>query len=1217
MFRVFNCLTGEHDWRLVVLAALVCLLASLVAVSLFHRARAARGRARLRHAWILLAGVATGCGIWATHFIAMLAYVPTVAVSYDVGLTAISFVVATIVTITGLSVAVAAPTRWAAPLGGAIVGAGVAGMHYLGMWALEVPGNVNWSSDLVLVSILLGIALASFALEIALRRTDLRGTFAAALLLTLAIISHHFTAMGAVIIVPDPMDRSIYNGLSSTTLAIVVAAAAIAVLGMSLIGAVADSFLARRTRQFARARHELIAESKEQLRQQNIRLDTALNNMSQGLCMFNANEEIVVFNRRFLEMYKLSPQVVKPGCTLRALLQHRKEVGLLDAEPDEYYRGIIDDIRQGKTTNWVVKTTAGRLIQAFNQPMPGGGWVTTHEDVTERRHAEDQVREQKLQMDAALNNISQGLLMFDGDGRIILWNRRYLELYNLAADVIRPGLTLQELLRLRKAVGTFMLDPEIYVAELKAALLAGKPVTITPQLSDGRVISIENHPMADGGWVSTHEDITKRRHAEQQLREQKHQLDTALNNMSQGLNMFDASERLVVCNDRYLQMYGLSPEIVKPGCTVEELVKARIASGAFFAADPQRYIDELLEAMRKREPARSTRELPDGRLIAVTGQPTPNGTGWVVTHEDITEQRRTELERDRSQAFANLVIENVPSTIVLKDARSLRYILINRAGEEYFGVPRKAMIGKLTEEVFPKETAASISEHDQDLLNTGEPQFYDERPLNTPSGDKRIATTTRIPISDEHGDTQYLLTVIEDRTHRKRAEAQIARLVHHDLLTSLPNRAAFTACLDATIETAASDGHSFALMCLDFDRFKEVNDVYGHAAGDELLRQLSTRMQAAVGGAFLARLGGDEFVVIATDGEQPAAAAAMADRLLAAVTEEVPINGHSVRAGLSIGISVFPADGADATTLIGNADAALYRAKSEGRGMLRFFEADMDKRLRERRMLQQQLRSAIERNELALHYQPQARIGGEIIGFEALVRWHHPQRGLIPPNTFIPLAEESGLIVSMGEWILREACREAASWPNPLQVAINLSPVQFRHGDLPALVHSVLLETGLPPSRLELEITEGVLIDNFSRAVLTLRRLKALGVRIAMDDFGTGYSSLSYLQSFPFDKIKIDQSFISNLGTNHQSATIVRAVIGLARGLELPVLAEGVETNEQLAFLEKESCDEIQGYLIGRPLPIQDYTALTRQPKSELADKPGRINKKRAGAAAS
>jgi EAL domain-containing protein (putative c-di-GMP-specific phosphodiesterase class I) len=247
-------------------------------------------------------------------------------------------------------------------------------------------------------------------------------------------------------------------------------------------------------------------------------------------------------------------------------------------------------------------------------------------------------------------------------------------------------------------------------------------------------------------------------------------------------------------------------------------------------------------------------------------------------------------------------------------------------------------------------------------------------------------------------------------------------------------------------------------------------------------------------------------------------------------------------------------------------------------------------------VLQQELRSAIERDELMLHYQPQARIGGEITGFEALVRWQHPTRGLIPPGTFIPLAEESGLITPMGEWILREACQQAASWAKPLRIAINLSPVQFQHGDLAGLVHSVLLETGLSPQRLELEITEGVLIGDFTRAVSILRRLKMLGVRIAMDDFGTGYSSLSYLQSFPFDKIKIDQAFIGNLERNGQSATIVRAVIGLARGLKLPVVAEGVETKDQLSFLSEEACDEIQGFLIGRPRPIEDYAEITGLP---------------------
>jgi EAL domain-containing protein (putative c-di-GMP-specific phosphodiesterase class I) len=290
--------------------------------------------------------------------------------------------------------------------------------------------------------------------------------------------------------------------------------------------------------------------------------------------------------------------------------------------------------------------------------------------------------------------------------------------------------------------------------------------------------------------------------------------------------------------------------------------------------------------------------------------------------------------------------------------------------------------------------------------------------------------------------------------------------------------------------------------------------------------------------------------------------------------------------------SVLPSirtDGIDAATLLANADAALYRAKADGRGTIRCFEKDMDKHLRDRRALQHDLRSAIEKNELVLHYQPKALIAGEIIGFEALVRWQHPIRGTVAPNSFIPLAEESGLIMPLGEWVLREACREAASWPNQLEIAVNLSPIQFRHGDLAGLVHSVLLETGLSPGRLQLEITESVMIGDFSRALTILRRLKGLGVRIAMDDFGTGYSSLSYLQAFPFDSIKIDQAFISNLERNSQSAAIVRAVIGLARGLSLPVVAEGVETREQLRFLTAEACNEVQGYFIGRPQPIQTY----------------------------
>jgi diguanylate cyclase (GGDEF)-like protein/PAS domain S-box-containing protein len=690
------------------------------------------------------------------------------------------------------------------------------------------------------------------------------------------------------------------------------------------------------------------------------------------------------------------------------------------------------------------------------------------------------------------------------------------------------------------------------------------------------------------------------REREAKSQAQNLQFDAALNNMTQGLNMFDTAGRLVVCNARYLQMYGLSPDIIKPGCTVRDLVQQRIAAETFFSVDPEKYIADLTATMAEKNPISATMELTDGRVITVVSQPRTDG-GWVVTHEDITERRRAEKERDRSQQLANTVIENVPVTIVVKDARDLRYVLVNRAGEEFLCTHRDNIIGKTVHDLFSSTAADYITEQDKELLRSGERKYFDEHPIAVPGNKTSIVTTTKLPIRDQNGEPQYLLTVIEDRTRRKRDEARIAHMAHHDPLTDLPNRAAFNECLEATLEQATLAGESFAVLYLDLDRFKEINDVFGHTVGDELLRQIARRLEVACEGAFLARVGGDEFTVITAVGPQPATAEAISERISVALAKDIAIDGHPLHAGLTTGVSIYPNDGTDAESLVANADAALNHAKAEERGSIRFFEPDIDKRLREKRALQHDLRSAIARNELELYYHPQALIGGEITGFEALVRWHHPSRGMISPSTFIPLAEESGLIVSLGEWILREACREAASWSRSLSIAVNLSPMQFRHGDLPGLVHEVLLETGLTPGRLEFEITEGVLVDDFARAVSLLRRLKNLGVRIAMDDFGTGYSSLSYLQSFPFDKIKIDQSFISKLSQNSQSEAIIRAVIGLGHGLNLPVVAEGVETEGQLAFLSKEGCNEIQGFLIGRPKSIRDYGELVGREQTRSA----------------
>ena len=559
----------------------------------------------------------------------------------------------------------------------------------------------------------------------------------------------------------------------------------------------------------------------------------------------------------------------------------------------------------------------------------------------------------------------------------------------------------------------------------------------------------------------------------------------------------------------------------------------------------------------------------------------------------ITEREKAAAEIGRARKFLDTVVQNIPAVVTVKDIDSEKYVLANRSAETLFGVAREKIIGKRLHDVFPPETANFLRARDREAMESGCLQTIDEQELRTADWERRIFNTKKLLIPSGAGEPRYLLTLSEDITQRKQAEAQIAFLAHNDPLTHLPNRAAFSEQLTAAVARARSSGENFAILCVDLDRFKEVNDIFGHPVGDALLRMVAKRLQEAAEGAIVARIGGDEFTLIST-GEPPIAAAeALSHRLHAAFAADFEVGEQQLRMSLSIGIANYPTDGADETTLIANADAALYRAKAEGRGKTSFFDIAMDAQLHERRAMQLELRSALPRGEFSLVYQPQSQMNGEMVGMEALVRWKNPTRGTVSPGIFIPLAEESGLIIPIGEWILREACREAASWPRPLGIAVNISPIQFRHGDLPGLVLAVLMETGLAANRLELEITEGVLVEDFSRAVSILGRLKSLGIRIAMDDFGTGYSSLSYLQAFPFDKIKIDQSFISDVGTNAQSAAIVRAVIGLARGLKLPVLAEGVESEDQLAFLAQEGCDEVQGYFVGRPFPIDHYAEMT------------------------
>lgn len=447
------------------------------------------------------------------------------------------------------------------------------------------------------------------------------------------------------------------------------------------------------------------------------------------------------------------------------------------------------------------------------------------------------------------------------------------------------------------------------------------------------------------------------------------------------------------------------------------------------------------------------------------------------------------------------------------------------------------------------------------------------------------------------------LATHHDVTDLRRREAQISHMARHDGLTDLPNRILFRERAEQTLAEMERKGGKAAFLCLDLDHFKTVNDTLGHPVGDALLKDVAARLTQAVReGDTVARLGGDEFVIIQKEVDQPVEATTLAQRVIDALSAPYIVDGHGVVISASVGISIAPNDSRDADQLLKNGDMALYRAKAEGRRTYRFFEPEMDARMQARRFLELDLREALGLGQFEIYYQPLLNLDrGEVSCFEALLRWHHPTRGLVSPAEFIPLAEEIGLIVPIGEWVIKQACLDAARWPDGIKVAVNLSPIQFRNARLLSAIVEALDVSALPPNRLELEITETVLLANSQATLAVLQQIHMLGVHIAMDDFGTGYSSLSYLRSFPFDKIKIDQSFVKDAGDVDSSIAIIRAVTSLGNSLGMQTTAEGVETAGQLERVRREGCTEAQGFLLSRPLPARDIPAMLERTRAVVA----------------
>jgi diguanylate cyclase (GGDEF)-like protein/PAS domain S-box-containing protein len=677
---------------------------------------------------------------------------------------------------------------------------------------------------------------------------------------------------------------------------------------------------------------------------------------------------------------------------------------------------------------------------------------------------------------------------------------------------------------------------------------------------------------------------------EQQVTTQNMRFTAALQNMSPGLAMFDRDSSLIVCNDRYAKLYGLSRELTEPGTTLAQILEHHYGAGACTDPIAVQYIESRIAEAGK--PADTILELEDGRMIAVSDRPMSDG-GWVSTHDDITERRRAEREREQAKAFLNTIIENVPVTIIVKDARDRRYVLVNKSGAEYIGRSREEIIGKTAYEVWSGADADRIHGHDEQLLRSDGYLFFDDHPITSAGNRSRIVTSRRIVIRGDRGEPQFLLGVIDDVTERRLSQQHIAFLAHHDSLTGLPNRASLRRRLEEAL-SQLGQGECLAVHYLDLDHFKDINDTLGHSVGDELLKEVANRLRACVRETdMIARLGGDEFAIVQAALEHPTDAAEVAQQIREAFRTPYELNGHHALVGVSIGIATAPSDGMASDELLKNADLALYRAKDEGRGTWRFFESEMDAHVKARRALELDLRRALGNGELELHYQPIINLERDVIaGCEALLRWRHPERGMIPPSEFIPVAEETGLITSLGEWVLKTACAEAAGWPEHIKVAVNVSPVQFKSQALALSVANALATSGLAARRLEIEITEAVLMHRSDSTLASLHHLRDLGVRIALDDFGTGYSSLSYLRSFPFDKIKIDRAFVQGLADRDASVSIVRAVIDLAESLHMTTTAEGVETQQQRDTLSSAGCTEAQGHLISEPRPAVDVVRL-------------------------
>ncbi|MGA9089730.1 MAG: EAL domain-containing protein [Bradyrhizobium sp.] len=667
--------------------------------------------------------------------------------------------------------------------------------------------------------------------------------------------------------------------------------------------------------------------------------------------------------------------------------------------------------------------------------------------------------------------------------------------------------------------------------------------------------------------------VTEARKSHERLRE-------AIDILPQGIVFLDADGRYILWNKKYSEIYSRSSDLFKPGARLQDTIRIGVERGDYPEAvgREEEWIAERLA--RLYQPGeRHEQFLADGRCILIEERLTGDG-GIIGLRVDITELKQRE-------ASFRLLFDSNPIPMIVCALDDERILGVNAAAVAHYGYSRAE---------FEKLTIRRVQAFESEPPWIGD-RSSDERAARTWKHVRADGTLIDLAIYSRHlvyGDQPAVLLALIDITERKHAEARLTFMAQHDDLTGLPNRGLLRQRMDQILLHARRSSDRAAVLILGIDNFKAVNDTLGHGIGDKLLRAVAKRLRSMLREEdTLARLDSDEFAVVQSGLARPEDAVLLAGRLLEAIGEPYLLGGHSVAVGASIGIAMAPGDGDEPEKLLKHAAMALSRAKNDSRGTFSFFESGMDARAQARRRIEADLREAIETDVLRPHYQPVIDLStGRITGFEALVRWPHAERGMISPAEFIPVAEETGLINGLGGLMLRRACMDAALWPDHVRVAVNLSPLQFRTGNLLSTVIDALKQSGLPATRLELEITESLLLEKSGHVLATLHALRALGVRISMDDFGTGYSSLSYLRSFPFDKIKIDQSFVRDLAANRDAQAIVRAIISLGIGLGVTITAEGVETEAELSCLCAEGCHEGQGFLFSRARPNSEIAGL-------------------------